>query len=229
MQDINLSDDSVVEETQSKESIPTFNILLVSSTHENQDIYHVFYVTNIDGLTRQKFCPHCQQQAFDPKDINFSRNYESHVSLCKIKGGQIIKKVKLDEQPHPFCPHIYRNETYAYLLANEKEKQFKPTVNYITYDFETVERKVLKYYGKPTIVNEKKQEVIDEQGNKQIVCNSQWISELIPLSVASTIKLKWRYQYQQDKQYKQIETIFGPTAQKTIYFDLRYGFDFINQ
>ncbi|KAA6353445.1 MAG: hypothetical protein EZS28_051028, partial [Streblomastix strix] len=210
-------DDNTEEQEPIDEIIHTINILLVSDTHESQSIYHVFRVTNTDGLTRQKYCPHCYQQSFDPKDGHYKRDYEQHVSQCKINGGQIIKKVKLDEQPFPFIPHIQRNETYAYLLANNATQQFKPTQYYITYDFETVERKVNTYFGKPLSKDDK------------TIRNSQWISVLEPLSVASTIKLKWREQYNNDDQYKKITTPFGDATLKTIYYDLRQGTDFITQ
>jgi hypothetical protein len=49
----------------------------------------------------------------------------------------------------------------------------------------------------------------------------------MPLSVASTIKLKWRDEYENNQIYKKISTPFGPAALKTIYFDLRDGDDFI--
>ncbi|KAA6365342.1 MAG: hypothetical protein EZS28_039132 [Streblomastix strix] len=215
IKNINLDDDTETQD-QSDEIIPTFNILLVSDTRESQDTYNVFYVTYIDGLTRQKYCPHCYQQSFDPKDDRYKRDYDNHVSQCKINGGQIIKKVKLDEQPFPYVPHIQRNETYAYLLANNATQQFKPTHYYITYDFETVERKVNTYFGKPL-------------NKDSAICNSQWISVLEPLSVASTIKLKWREQYQNDNRYKKIASSFRYAALKTIYFDLRQGVDFITQ
>ncbi|KAA6368812.1 MAG: hypothetical protein EZS28_035661 [Streblomastix strix] len=58
---------------------------------------------------------------------------------------------------------------------------------------------------------------------------SQWISVLEPLSVASTIKFKWREQYYNDDRYKKIATSFGPSALKTIYFNIRQGDDFITQ
>ncbi|KAA6371266.1 MAG: hypothetical protein EZS28_033208 [Streblomastix strix] len=197
---------------------PTFNILLVSDTNENQAIYHVFNVTNTDGLTRQKYCPHCYQQSFDPEDDHFQRDYQQHVSQCKINNGQIIKKVKLDEQPFPYVPHIQRNETYAYLLANNATQQFKPTQYYITYDFETVERKVNTYFGKPINKEDKS------------IRNSQWISVLEPLSVASTIKLEWKDQYDGNDSYKKIATSqHGFAALKTIYYDLHQEDDFITQ
>ncbi|KAA6368949.1 MAG: hypothetical protein EZS28_035524 [Streblomastix strix] len=214
---IKTDDNDETEEEEQSELLPTFNILLVSDTHESQSIYHVFHVTNTDGLTRQKYCPHCYKQSFDPKDDHYERDYEQHVSQCKINGRQIIKKVKLDEQPFPYIPHIQRNETYAYLLANNATQQFKPTHYYITYDFETVERKVNSYFGKPL------------NKDNQVIRNSQWISVLEPLSVASTIKLKWIEQYNNDNRYKKIVTPFGQAALKNIYFDLRQGDDFITQ
>ncbi|KAA6371981.1 MAG: hypothetical protein EZS28_032492, partial [Streblomastix strix] len=110
-----------------------------------------------------------------------------------------------------------RNETYTYLLANNATQQFKPTHYYITYDFETVERKVNIYFGKPL------------NNNDPTIRNSQQISVLEPLSVASTIKFKWREQYQNDDRYKKIVTPFGYAALKTIFYDLRQGADFITQ
>ncbi|KAA6353952.1 MAG: hypothetical protein EZS28_050521, partial [Streblomastix strix] len=77
-------------------------------------------------------------------------------------------------------------------------------------------RKVNTYFGKPL-------------SKDSVIRNSQWISVLEPLSVASTIKLKWREQYNNDDQYKKITTPFGDTALKTIYYDLRQGTDFITQ
>ncbi|KAA6384148.1 MAG: hypothetical protein EZS28_020327 [Streblomastix strix] len=87
-----------------------------------------------------------------------------------------------------------------------------------------LERKVNTYFCKP----------INKQG---VIRNSQWISVLEPLFVASTIKLKWREtyglsstkQYDGNDQYKKIETPFGPAVLKTIYFDIRQGDDFITQ
>ncbi|KAA6402266.1 MAG: hypothetical protein EZS28_002212 [Streblomastix strix] len=218
IKNIRIEDNSELQQDEpTVENLPTFNILLVSDTNENQGIYHVFYVTSTDGLTRQKYCPHCYQQSFDPRDDHYKRDYQQHVSQYKINNGKIIKKVKLDEQPFPYVPHIQRNETYAYLLANNATQQFTPTQYYITYDFETIECKINTYFGKS--INK----------NDQNIRNSQWISVLEPLSVASTIKLKWKEYYNNDDQYKKIATPFGDTALKTIYYDLRQGDNFITQ
>ncbi|KAA6395245.1 MAG: hypothetical protein EZS28_009226 [Streblomastix strix] len=73
------------------------------------------------------------------------------------------------------------------------------------------------YFGKPINKEDKS------------ICNSQWISVLDPPSVASTIKLKWKEQYDGDNQYKKIATPFDFAALKTVYFDLRNGDDFITQ
>ncbi|KAA6332272.1 MAG: hypothetical protein EZS28_053296, partial [Streblomastix strix] len=54
---IKTDDNDETEEEQSDELLPTINILLVSDINDNQAIYHVFRVTNTDGLTRQKYCP----------------------------------------------------------------------------------------------------------------------------------------------------------------------------
>ncbi|KAA6396972.1 MAG: hypothetical protein EZS28_007506 [Streblomastix strix] len=74
-----------------------------------------------------------------------------------------IKKCEIDEGKI-----IKENKTYKFLLANGGENEFKPTQYYITYDFETVEKVINKDFGK----------------------SSKQISQLIPLSVVSTIKNK---------------------------------------
>ncbi|KAA6369314.1 MAG: hypothetical protein EZS28_035159 [Streblomastix strix] len=146
-------------------SVPEFNVLICTS--ENNET-HAFYIQNKETLTGLKFCPFCKSRAFDPKEHHFVEQYEKHIKKCEINEGKIIKEVKLEAVQRPFCPHIMQNKTYAYLLANNRENEFKPTSYYITYDFETVEKVINKDFGK----------------------SSKQISQLVPLSVASTIKNK---------------------------------------
>ncbi|KAA6363548.1 MAG: hypothetical protein EZS28_040925 [Streblomastix strix] len=76
-------------------------------------------------------------------------------------------KVILERFPKPFVPHILYSKTYKYLIANYLTHLFKPTRYYITYDIETLEKKVNEKYGD----------------------SSQETATLIPYAIASTVKL----------------------------------------
>ncbi|KAA6382150.1 MAG: hypothetical protein EZS28_022323, partial [Streblomastix strix] len=150
------------------QEIKTIDILVVESKYEGNKISHAFALANKQALTGLNFCPHCNSKAFDPKDKNYSRDYEKHTIKCENNGGKIVKKVKLDYIQKPFVRHIMQNKTYQYLLANERQHEFKPTQYFITYDLETVPKIVNKKFGK----------------------SSFQMYELFPLSVASTIRIK---------------------------------------
>ncbi|KAA6361027.1 MAG: hypothetical protein EZS28_043446, partial [Streblomastix strix] len=150
------------------EVIPQIDILVVESIWEDNKISHAFAIANKQTLTGLKFCPHCNSKAFDPKDKNYSRDYEIHIIQCENNEGKIVKKVKLDYIQKPFVPHIMQNKTYQYLLSNGRQHEFKPTQYFITYDLETVPKIVNKKFGK----------------------SSYQMYELFPLSVASTIRNK---------------------------------------
>ncbi|KAA6369383.1 MAG: hypothetical protein EZS28_035090, partial [Streblomastix strix] len=163
--------------------IPTVDILIVQASN----FQHAFAIANKEALTGLKFCPFCQVKGFDTKNSNYIRDYEKHIVKCEQRGGKLVKTIKLDQVQKPYVPHIVQNKTFAYLLAHGREKEFKPTQYYITYDLETVEKIVNKSFGKSSKQN----------------------SELVPLSVASTIQ--------------------NEAGVKTIYYDLRNGDNFINQ
>ncbi|KAA6393629.1 MAG: hypothetical protein EZS28_010844 [Streblomastix strix] len=131
-------------------------------------LIHAFYISNKETLTGLKFCSICKQKAFDPKEHRIIEHYEKHIKKCEINEGKIVKEIKLEAVQRPFCPHIMQNKTYVYLLANNRENEFQPTQYYITYDFETVEKIINKEFGK----------------------SSKQLSQLVTLSVASTIKNK---------------------------------------
>ncbi|KAA6374210.1 MAG: hypothetical protein EZS28_030263 [Streblomastix strix] len=150
------------------EGIKTIDILVVESEWEANKISHAFAIANKQALTGLKFCPHCSSKAFDPKDKNYSRDYEKHIIKCENNERKIVKKVKLDYIQKPYCPHIMQNKTYQYLLANGRQHEFKTTQYFITYDLETVPKVVNKKFGK----------------------SSYQMYELFPLSVASTIRNK---------------------------------------
>ncbi|KAA6363385.1 MAG: hypothetical protein EZS28_041088, partial [Streblomastix strix] len=155
--------------------------------HQASNLQNAFAVANKEALTGLKFCPFCQIKRFDTKSQNYSRDYQRHVVKCEQREGKPVKTIKLDQVQNPYVPHILLNKMFAYLLTHGRKQEFKPTQFLITYDLETVEKIVNKSFGK----------------------SSHQISELVPLSTASTI--------------------INKTGVKTIYYDLLNGDDFINQ
>ncbi|KAA6399099.1 MAG: hypothetical protein EZS28_005374 [Streblomastix strix] len=163
--------------------IPTVDILIVQASN----LQHAFVIANQEALTGLKFCPFCQVKGLDIKNSNYSRDYEKHIVKYEQRGGKLVKTIQLDQVQKPYVSHIVQNKTFAYLLAHGREQEFKPTQNYIMYDLETVEKIVNTSFGK----------------------SSKQISDLVPLSVASTIKNK--------------------AGVRTIYYDLRNENVFIKQ
>ncbi|KAA6366820.1 MAG: hypothetical protein EZS28_037653, partial [Streblomastix strix] len=176
----NSQDQSIVLFSQ---HLSTIDILIVQVS----SLQHVLTIGKKEVLKGLKFCPFCQVKRFDTKSQNYSRAYERHIVKCEQSGVMFVKTNKLDDVQKPYCPHIAQNKTFTYLLATGSKQEFTSTKNYIIYDLETVEKIVNKSY---------------RNSNHQI-------SELVPLSVACTIK-----------------NIAGV---KTMYFDLRGGDDFIKQ
>ncbi|KAA6396630.1 MAG: hypothetical protein EZS28_007842 [Streblomastix strix] len=156
------------QQDDQNEVIKTIDILVVEFEWEGTKISHSFAIANKQALTGLKFYPHCNSKAFDPKDKNYSRDYEKHIIKCENNEGKIVKQVKLDYIQKPFVPRIRQNKTYQYLLANGRYHEFKPTQYFITYDLETVPKIVKIKFGK----------------------SSYQMYELFPLSVASTIRNK---------------------------------------
>ncbi|KAA6372047.1 MAG: hypothetical protein EZS28_032426, partial [Streblomastix strix] len=127
-----LSSAQQIEDSSEVNENKTIDILVVESEWQGNKISHAFAIANKQALTGFQFCPHCNSKAFDPKDKNYSRDYEKHIIKCENNGGKIIKKVKLD----------------YYLLANGRENEYKPTQYFITYDLETVPKIVNRKFGK---------------------------------------------------------------------------------
>ncbi|KAA6371011.1 MAG: hypothetical protein EZS28_033462, partial [Streblomastix strix] len=195
IEDVNeAADESNDESVNEPVEVPDFNVLIEEAVNDQAaTLIHAFYISNKETLTGLKFCPFCKQKAFDPKDIHFVAQYEKHIKKCEINGGKIVKEIKLEAVQRPFCPHIMQNKFYQYLLANNRENEFKPTQYYMTYDFETVEKVINKDFGK----------------------SSKQISQLVPLSVASTIK---------NKQDWEIKSYIGSSSQaKSIIAKHRYS------
>ncbi|KAA6367479.1 MAG: hypothetical protein EZS28_036994 [Streblomastix strix] len=60
-----------------------------------------------------------------------------HLKYCQ--SPETAKQVKLDHLPKPYYPHISNNKLLQKLVATGQQELLTPTLNYITFDFETVE------------------------------------------------------------------------------------------
>ncbi|KAA6355592.1 MAG: hypothetical protein EZS28_048881 [Streblomastix strix] len=58
---------------------------------------------------------------------------DTHMKECQQNNGQIKKYITLEKFPKPFVPHIASNKTYRYLLAHNRESEYKATQYYITF------------------------------------------------------------------------------------------------
>ncbi|KAA6379848.1 MAG: hypothetical protein EZS28_024624 [Streblomastix strix] len=65
------------------------------------------------------------------------RDLARHLKYCQ--GPETAKQVKLDHLPKPYYPHISNNKLLQKLVATGYSDLLTPTLNYITFDFETVE------------------------------------------------------------------------------------------
>lgn len=134
----------------------TFFALLYS----NDKVIHIIYIINAESLTNIHICPKCG--SYIHKGNKNIERFKNHVKNCN-------RKFKKDFIPShealPYVPHILSNPLYLYCLSYNIE--WKPTIHYITYDFETMEKKINKNISDSTTIN----------------------SKLIPLSVASCVKL----------------------------------------
>ncbi|KAA6370667.1 MAG: hypothetical protein EZS28_033806, partial [Streblomastix strix] len=139
-----------------------FNILFINDGIN----VHIMYISDVEALTGFRYCNICHRQAFRIKDTNLQLSMRNHMKKCQKNGGKIVKKVILEKFAKPFVSHILSNKTYKYLLANNLTHLFKPTQYYITYDIETLEKKVNEKFGDCT----------------------QVIATLVPYAIASTVK-----------------------------------------
>ncbi|KAA6375256.1 MAG: hypothetical protein EZS28_029217 [Streblomastix strix] len=113
----------------------TVNILLVPLQLVN-DI-HAMYISDIDKVINGKLCPNNCQMIFNTKNQNYKRDLARHLKYCQ--GIETAKQVKLDHLPKPYYPHLSNNKLLQKLVATGQQDQLTPTLNYITFDFETVE------------------------------------------------------------------------------------------
>ena len=114
----------------------------------------------IEALTNIHICPQCG--SYIHKGHEHMDRFNRHVDKCD---GKFKKDFIPSREALPYCPHILNNPVYLYCLSYELE--WKPTIHYITYDFETMEQKIEKKVSDKSVIN----------------------SRLIPLSVSSCVKL----------------------------------------
>ncbi|KAA6366898.1 MAG: hypothetical protein EZS28_037575 [Streblomastix strix] len=70
---------------------------------------------------------------------------DTHMKECQQNNGQIKKYITLEKFPKPFVPYITSNKTYRYLLAHNRESEYKATQYYITFRFQTELQKIRGY------------------------------------------------------------------------------------
>ncbi|KAA6347864.1 MAG: hypothetical protein EZS28_052003, partial [Streblomastix strix] len=73
---------------------------------------------------------------FNTKNQNYKRDLAKHLKYCQ--GPETAKQVKLDPLAKPYYPHISNNKLLQKLVAICQQDQLTSTLNYITFDFETV-------------------------------------------------------------------------------------------
>ncbi|KAA6397142.1 MAG: hypothetical protein EZS28_007327 [Streblomastix strix] len=113
----------------------TVNVLLVPLSLEDE--IHVMYIRDIDKVINGKHCPCNCQMIFNTKNQNYKRDLARHLNYCQ--GPETAKQVKLDHLPKPYYPHISNNKLLQKLVATGQQELLSPTLNYVTFDFETVE------------------------------------------------------------------------------------------
>ncbi|KAA6404137.1 MAG: hypothetical protein EZS28_000340 [Streblomastix strix] len=139
-----------------------FNILFINDGIKA----HIMHLSDVETLTRFRLYNIRHKQAFRLGDPNLQTLMINHMKKCQENNGKIVKKVILEIFAKPFVPHILSKKTYKYLLANNLTHLFKLTRYYITYDIETLQKKVNEKFGD----------------------RSQITATLIPYAIASTVK-----------------------------------------
>jgi hypothetical protein len=127
------------------ENIPIHNLLMISGCDKNNNNQiHVMYIKDIQKYTKLHICPKC---GYIPPATSHGTCYrkdrfEEHVNNCE---GKLSRSICLNEQSIPFIPHVQKNPIFAYLLAHNRKNEYRVIQEYITYDFETVMKKKIKY------------------------------------------------------------------------------------
>ena len=126
----------LVEQVIIDESYKYIHLLRIPT---GNNTFHIDRITNIEALAGIKICPHCNSYCYDPKKNHNLSRFTKHMKECEANGGKIIREVKLDNVAKPYAPHIQKQKIYAFLLAHGLAEYYRPTQNYITFDFETLE------------------------------------------------------------------------------------------
>ncbi|KAA6367429.1 MAG: hypothetical protein EZS28_037044, partial [Streblomastix strix] len=113
----------------------TVNVLLVPLSL--MDEIHAIFITDIDKVINGKLCLRNCQKIFNTKNQNYKCDLTRHLKYCQ--GPEAVKQVKLDHLPKPYYLHISSNMLLQKLVATGQSDLLNPTLNYITFDFETVE------------------------------------------------------------------------------------------
>ncbi|KAA6404366.1 MAG: hypothetical protein EZS28_000101 [Streblomastix strix] len=98
---------------------------------------HAIYISYIDKVINGKLCPRNCQMIFNTKNQNYKRDLARYLKFCQ--GPETSKLVKLDHLPKSYYPHISNSKLLQKLVATCQSDQLTPSLNYITFDFETVE------------------------------------------------------------------------------------------
>ena len=136
------------------------------------DKFHDWPILDLKCLTGVRVWPYCHVETFTPKLQHNKKRFEQHMRVCKENNGNIIREVSLNSVQLPYAPHITKQQIYQFLLIHCLTKYFKPSIYYITYDFETLEDTV----------------------NEEITEHTTVDADLIPFMVSSTVKLpEWTF------------------------------------
>ncbi|KAA6390930.1 MAG: hypothetical protein EZS28_013543, partial [Streblomastix strix] len=112
----------------------TVNVLLIPLTFVDE--IHAMFIIDIDKVINGKLCPNNCQIIINTKNQHYKRDLAKHLKYCQ--GPETAKQVKLDHLPKPYYPHISNNKLLQKLVATGQQDQLTPTLDYITFDFETV-------------------------------------------------------------------------------------------
>ncbi|KAA6389079.1 MAG: hypothetical protein EZS28_015397 [Streblomastix strix] len=113
----------------------TVNVLLVPLSLVDE--IHAMYISDIDKVINGKVCPRNCQMIFNIKNQNYKRDLARHLKYCQ--GPEKAIQVKLDHLPKPYYPHESNNKLLQKLVASGQQQLLTPTLNFITFDFETIE------------------------------------------------------------------------------------------
>jgi hypothetical protein len=145
-----------------KESTSRIINLLLLSKNDQQ---HLMFIKDVEILTRLHICPKCHSYTLSAATHGGYKKdrFDAHVEKCD---GKFHSKLTLQPVSKPYLPHIFKNPLYAYLLAHGRASEYKVLTNCMTYDFETVLKVVNQKFGS----------------------GSNWDGQLIPSTVAFTVK-----------------------------------------